>query len=82
MDLYKFYRKSLSQQVEIVSTGGKNIAVRTDSKLRIELYALDGLFAELCYNQLTNKLMQVRIFKDVDLLEPYLAKINLPVAKG
>jgi hypothetical protein len=83
MNLYEFYRKSRRQQVEMIARVGQNIAVRTEPKQRIELYFLDGqYFAELCYNRMTNKLAQVRVFKNVDLLEPYLAQINLPVAKS
>jgi len=78
MDLYNFYQKSLKQQVEIVSATGENIAVRMAPKQRVELYYLDGFFAELFYSRSTNKLVQVRLFKDVDFLDPYLVKIKLP----
>ncbi len=77
MDIFKFYRQSLEQQLELVTAKGKHIAERTDAGHRIGLYYLDGLFAELFYNHQTNNIEKVVLFRNVDFLDPYLDRIEI-----
>jgi hypothetical protein len=77
MNLYEFTR--LSEEEQYKTTW--NIGVMVDQVIKdgiaINLYAINEFFVEVYYDQSNNKILYKKHFKQGELLDKYLNRINL-----
>lgn len=76
MTLYEFIGMNEPEQAEAV-WNGVFIADREDKKYRIILYAIDEFYVEVFYDKKSNEIKRFRPFATLQLLNPYLDKIDL-----
>ena len=77
MNLYEFTR--LSEEEQYNTTWEKGVLVDQFIKENgiINLYAINEFFVEVYYDQSTNKILYKKHFKQGELLDKYLNRINL-----
>lgn len=76
MKLYDFIKLNEYEQAESVWRS-QFIADRTDGDSTILLYCLGEFFVEVTYDQNLNKIMNMKPFKTMRLLEPYWQEVQL-----
>lgn len=74
MTLYDFNRLSQAERAEHVYHFGNFIASCPE---RGNLYEMGGFYAELLYNDDLNEIQEVRGFRTLRNLDPYLNKIDV-----
>ncbi len=75
MTLYQFLALDEMEQAEAIWEG-VHIAEREDEEHRILLYQIDSFYVEVFYHKEYNIIRRFRSFSSVNLLEPYLSRIN------
>jgi hypothetical protein len=77
MNLYEF--TLLSEQEQYSTTWALGVLVDQFIKdnIAINLYALNEFFVEVYYDQTNNKILYKKHFKQGELLDKYLNRINL-----
>jgi hypothetical protein len=77
MDFYKFNYLPGSDRADLVWQQGRLLATRDHMGCIVVLYQMPEFFAEVYYSPEDNQIALVHGFKSPELLEPYLASINL-----
>ncbi|MCG8320203.1 MAG: hypothetical protein MI921_11920 [Cytophagales bacterium] len=73
----KFKKLTIDQQAKFVKTRGRYLSIRENRHFLIDLYCVDDFFVELWYSPNSVGINQIRSFKDIKLLEPYLKNIDI-----
>lgn len=74
MTLYDFTRLTQAERAEHVYHFGKFLA---SCEERGNLYEMGEFYAEVIYNGEENAIQEVRAFRTLRNLDPYLSKINI-----
>ncbi len=77
MTRQQFNTLSKERQQEVVLQLGMFLSERTDGSFEIMLYQLENFYVEVYLISLYNKVALFRSFEDTELLQPYLAKIDI-----
>ena len=73
----KFKKLTIDQQAKHVKSRGHYLSIRENRHFLIDLYCIDDFFVELWYSPNSVGINQIRSFKDIRLLEPYLKNIDI-----
>lgn len=76
MTLYQFNELDEMEQAEAL-WAGVFLTDREDEEHRILLYQIDNFYVEAYYHKQHNVLVRFSSFSSIDLLDPYLDKIDL-----
>jgi hypothetical protein len=77
MKFYEFLRLSEEEQFNITWSIGILVDQFIKDNIAINLYAINEFFVEVYYDQSTNKILYKKHFKQGELLDKYLNRINL-----
>lgn len=77
MNLYEFSRLSEEEQYNTTWNNGVIVDQFIKDGIAINLYAINEFFVEVYYDQLNNKILYKKHFKQGELLDKYLSRINL-----
>jgi len=77
MNLYEFSRLSEEEQYNTTWAIGVLVDQFIKNSIIINLYAINEFFVEVYYDQYTNKILYKKHFKQGELLDKYLNRINL-----
>ena len=77
MNLYEFSRLSEEEQYDTTWNIGVLVDQLIKDNMSINLYAINEFFVEVYYDQSTNKILYKKHFKQGELLDKYLNRINL-----
>ena len=77
MTFNQFKYLSEDDQESLLWKRGVEIGRKTNAHYHYILYQVDGFYMEIQCAMLQGTIMQIACFEDVDLLEPYLRKINI-----
>ena len=81
MTLYDFIRLNEYEQAESIWQS-QFIADRKEGDSTVLLYCLGEFFVEVTYSPSLNKIMSMKPFKTMRLLEPYWQSISLTEIEG
>ncbi len=73
----KFKKLTIDQQAKYVKIKGNYLSIRENRHFLIDLYGIDDFFVELWYSPNSVGINQIRSFRDVKQLEPYLKNIDI-----
>lgn len=73
----KFKKLTIDQQANHVKRYGRYLSIRENRHFLIDLYCLEDFFVELWYSPNAVGINQIKPFKDLNKLDPYLKNINL-----
>jgi hypothetical protein len=76
MKLNDFFKLSLDKQVETASKGDF-LGERESKPYLIFLFNVGNFYAEVFYDELRNKIVRVKPFKAIRVLEPYLDQLDI-----
>ena len=77
MNLYDFTRLSEEEQFNTTWDIGVMVDQFIKDIIAINLYAINEFFVEVYYDQSNNKILYKKHFKQGELLDKYLNRINL-----
>lgn len=77
MNLYDFTRLSEEEQFNTTWDIGIMVDQFIKDGIAINLYAINEFFVEVYYDQSNNKILYKKHFKQGELLDKYLNRINL-----
>jgi hypothetical protein len=77
MQLQTFQYMPIWEKVTFLHSYGEYLTERQTNAYRISLYALGDHFAEIWRHKDFNEVDYVRIFKNMDTLEPYTLQISI-----
>lgn len=77
MHFLDFKRMPLSAQAHLICRHGVHLSERTEGDYFIALYALFGFYAEVHYRFADSEVLFITSFYTTNLLEPYLAKVQI-----
>jgi len=77
MNLYDFTRLSEEEQYNTTWDIGVMVDQFIKDGIAINLYAINEFFVEVYYDQSNNKILYKKHFKQGELLDKYLNRINL-----
>ena len=77
MNLYDFTRLSEEEQYNTTWEIGALVDQFITDNVIINLYAINEFFVEVYYDQSNNKILYKKHFKQGELLDKYLNRINL-----
>jgi hypothetical protein len=77
MKLYEFLKLSEEEQYNATWDKGVLVDQFIEDNIAINLYSINEFFVEVYYDQIQNKILYKKTFKQGELLEKYLKKINL-----
>jgi hypothetical protein len=77
MNLYEFSILPEEEQYNTVWNVGVLVDQFIQDDIAINLYAINEFFVEVYYDQKENKILYKKHFKQGELLEKYLKRINL-----
>ncbi len=77
MDLYQFIALDLRTKADTVWNHAIYLMSRPYASGIANLYALEDFYVEVYYDQELNSIEDIRSFKSVHCLEPYLDEIKL-----
>ncbi len=77
MKLYEFLGLSEEEQYNTTWAIGILVDQYIKENIAINLYAINEFFVEVYYDQATNKILYKKTFKQGELLDKYLNRINL-----
>lgn len=77
MNLYDFIRLSEEEQYNTTWDIGVLVDQFIKDGIAINLYAVNEFFVEIYYDQSKNKILYKKHFKQGELLDKYLNRINL-----
>ena len=77
MGLYEFIILDLKKKADTVWNHATYLTWRSNETGKVNLYALEDFYVEVYYNQEHNCIEDIRSFKSVGCLEPYLYSIDL-----
>lgn len=77
MDFYEFNYLPGSERAELVWQHGRLLTTRDHMGCTVVLYKMPEFFAEVWYSPEDNQIALVHGFNSTELLEPYIASMNL-----
>lgn len=77
MNLYEFTRLSEEEQYNMTWKTGVLVDQLIKDCVAINLYAINEFFVEVYYDHSNNKILYKKHFKQGELLDKYLGRINL-----
>ncbi len=77
MGLYEFIALNVNEKVDAVWNQATYLMSRKTETGSVNLYALEDFYVEVYYDQELNSIEDIRSFKSVHCLEPYLDVIEL-----
>ena len=77
MNLDNFHFMTSDLRAEAVWVYGTYLAIRSDRDHYVALYSMGDFFVEVWYNPVVNEIVYTLGFTSVELLEPYLKKIDI-----
>lgn len=77
MDAQEFRKLPVQEQVSVVLSNGKELLERIFVYYIVKLYHLDGLFVEIWYHQVTNRIDKVLVVEFDDVIHLYESQINI-----
>ena len=77
MNLYEFSRLSEEEQYNTTWNIGVIVDQFISDDIAINLYAINEFFVEVYYDKTNNKILYKKHFKQGELLDKYLNRINL-----
>lgn len=80
MGLYEFNILPDSEKADIVWEHGAFLTNRVEGRFGINLYSLSDFYVEVWYSTPNNKIEEIRTFKSIEPLEPYLGEIDLDLS--
>jgi len=75
--IYEFNQLSIDEKVNVSSLEGTFLHNRIWNEYGINLYGFGGFYAEVWFNQETNKVDKVRSYNNTEMLEPFLDDIHI-----
>ncbi|MBE0662549.1 MAG: hypothetical protein IH597_08785 [Bacteroidales bacterium] len=79
MNLYQYIALSNDAKSQLLWEQGIYVMNRFEDDLAINLYMLSDFYVEAWYNQNSNKIVKLRPFRSLNLLETYLNQIKLNI---
>ncbi len=76
MKLNDFFKLSIDEQVETAAKGDF-LGEREARPYLIFLFNVGNFYTEVFYDEIKNKIIRVKPFKAVRVLEPYLDQVNI-----
>ncbi len=73
----KFKKLTIDQQANYVKRFGKYLSIRENRHFLIDLYCIDDFFVELWYSPNSAGINQIKAFRGIEKLDPYLKNIDL-----
>ncbi len=67
----------LTEQADYLWNNGTFLANRVNDGMKIQLHALSNFYVEVFYLSKENKIIELKPFKAVRCLEPYLDQIDI-----
>ncbi len=77
MTLYNFYALKTEEQRKAVQEKGVYLMSRNEGGIKILLFALDGFYVEVYYDNTIKTILPIRSFRTTELLYPYLNQIDI-----
>ena len=77
MGLYEFIALDMNKKADTVWNHAAYLTWRAYEKGKVNLYALEDFYVEIYYDEEFNCLEDIRSFKSVVCLDPYLNEIEL-----
>ena len=77
MKLYDYIKLPEEEQFNAVWNNGTHVDTFIDGNIKINLYAINNFFVEIYYNAVLNNIVDKKHFKQGELLDKYLNRINL-----
>ncbi len=77
MDAQEFRKLPVQEQVSVILSNGKELLERIFVYYTVKLYLLDGLFVEIWYHQVTNRIDKVLVVEFEDVIHLYESQINI-----
>ncbi|MDN5202902.1 hypothetical protein QQ008_16040 [Fulvivirgaceae bacterium BMA10] len=75
--MHKFRKLTIDQQTLLVKKRGSYLSIRESNSFLINLYFIDDFFVELWYSSNGISVNQIRSFRKLKYLEPYLNTIDI-----
>ncbi len=76
MNIYQFIELSTEEQVNTIWQG-TFVGNRNYKGFNVVLYSIENFFVEVFYNQTENAISQIRPFKSMTRLMPYIETLDL-----
>lgn len=77
MTLPQFAMLEKQDQINMIKQAGTFLLIRQEAGIDIILYQIDGFYAEVRFDGVSNHSAQIRSFDDTASLDIYLKQINL-----
>ena len=81
MTLNHFHKLDEMEQVEVLWEFGVQIADRDEGEHKLILYQIDAFYVEVWYHKEYDVVRKYRAFSSMDILEPYLDKLNIKIER-
>ena len=81
MTLNQFHKLDEMEQVEALWEFGVQIADRHEGEHKLILYQIDAFYVEVWYHKEYDVVRKYRAFSSMDILEPYLDKLNIKIER-
>lgn len=81
MKLTKYLSLNENEQNEFIKNKGILVFEEKNTATKIELYIVDSFYIEITKNIKTNQMLYKKVFKDGELLDKYLAHLDLSFYK-
>lgn len=81
MTLPQFALLEKKDQINMIKQAGTFLFIRQEGGIDIILYQIDGFYAEVLFDGITDHSAQIRSFDDLASLDIYLKEINLSELK-
>lgn len=75
--LYEFNILDENEKAQTIWDNGTFLTNKSDEEKAVNLYALGDFYVEVWYDKPHNRITQIRSFKTVNNLSPYLDDIDL-----
>ena len=79
MTLYEYIPLSTDEKAQILWEQGIFVMNRFEGDLAVNLYMLSDFYVEAWYNQKSNKIVKLRPFRSLNVLEIYLNQIKVNI---
>jgi len=77
MHFTEFKLLSLPEQAHLICQQGVYLSERSEGDYFVALYAVFDFYAEVHYRFADSEVVMITSFYNMNLLEPYLAKVNI-----
>ena len=77
LGIYEYNIMPLNEQADYLWDNGTFLANRVKGTMKIQLHSLSNFYVEVFYKSKENKIIELKPFKAVRCLEPYLDQIDV-----